>query len=108
MAEPGEKKGIYIGLRLPDGRYYDTARSEFFENQRRIESVKNLSEAKIVIAKAHNDTRFVVLVGNISIAELRRCRELASNIAIISIAQTENPVHDIESTRRLGKVLLAS
>lgn len=107
-AGPGEKKGVYFTYKLPDGRCYDTVRSEYFENQRKIDAVKNLSEAKIAIAKGQNNTRFIVLIGNISQAELRKCRELASNIAIISVARTEDPIHDIEETRKLGKVLLAS
>ena len=107
-AGPGEKKGVYFAYKLPDGRCYDTVRSEFFENQRKIDAVKNLSEAKIAITKGLNNRRFIVLIGNISQIELRKYRELASNIAIISIAKTEDPIHDIEETRKLGKVLLAS
>lgn len=107
-AGPGEKKGVYFAYKLADGRCYDTVRSEYFENQRKVDAVKNLSETKIAITRGLNNKRFIVLIGNISQIELRRYRELASNIAIISIAKTENPIHDIEETRKLGEVLLAS
>lgn len=108
LAGPGEKKGIYFAYKLPDGKCYNTARIEFSENQRKIQAIKDLSETKIFITEGDNGTRFITFVGNIAQTELRRLREISSNIAIIAIAKTENPTHDIENTRRLGKVLLAS